>query len=76
MFPHPLHCAVGEFATIAAMAVAAGDKLAVLTDESDPAAGFTVVAVTSAAKVAASGMYLPVLKTSPYIIAEGVVAPL
>jgi hypothetical protein len=54
--------------------VRAGDILAVLTDETDPMAGFTAVTVEATATEDAEGLYTPLLE-SPYIIADGVVVP-
>jgi len=50
-----------------------GDKLAVLLDESRPAAGFTAAIVTSVESQEITGFYT---LESPYIIADGVVTPL
>lgn len=70
-----LTCAVGRFASLSAKDIKRGDKLAVLTDESNPAAGFTAVAVTGVERLQDEGKYLPAL-SKPYIIANGVVTPL
>lgn len=57
-----------------ANSVQAGDKLVLLVDPSDAAAGFVVAAVSSVETVEAEGMYVPAVEM-PYIIADGVVTP-
>jgi hypothetical protein len=58
---------------IGASDVRPGDLMAVLTNESDPLGGFTVVPVTSNEVVQAEGIYVPYID-KPYMIADGVVA--
>jgi hypothetical protein len=70
--PWPLH-AVGSFDLIQANKVKAGDLMAVLTDESEPEGGFTVVPITNNEVVQAEGMYVPYIE-KPYLVAGGVLA--
>lgn len=63
--------AVGRFSMSRADAVVPGAKLAVVTKDDDPSAGFTVVEVTKVEDVQAEGMYMPLFE-HPYIIADGV----
>jgi hypothetical protein len=65
--------AVGSFDLIPTGQVKAGDLMAVLTDDSNPEGGFTVVAVTSNKEVTAEGIYVPHIE-KPYLIADGMVA--
>lgn len=67
--------AVGAFATVPALSIAAGDRLVLLADPQNAAAGFFVAAVTAVESVTAEGMYVPAIE-SPYIVADGVVMPL
>lgn len=53
-----------------------GDKLAVLADASNPAAGFTAAVVDSVQPVQdPSGLFLPAI-SKPFLLVDGVVAPL
>lgn len=65
--------AVGSFELVGASEVKPGDLMAVLTDESNPEGGFTVVPVTRNEVVQAEGNYVPEIN-KPYLIADGVVA--
>jgi hypothetical protein len=60
---------------VPARAIKKGDKLAVLSKENDPAAGFSAAVVTGVDTVETAGFYTPALE-SPYIIADGVPTPL
>jgi hypothetical protein len=70
-----LPCAVGPFELVKAGFVQRGDLFPVLTNTSDPPAGFTVAVVDDVTVVQADGMYLPMIEKS-FIIAEDVVVPL
>lgn len=59
------------------MSVGVGDRLVVLANpgQADKASGFVVAGVTQAEDVRAEGMYVPVLEM-PYMVVDGIVAPL
>lgn len=67
--------AFGAFATVPASSIVAGDRLVLLADPQNAAAGFFVAAVTAVESITAEGMYVPAIE-SPYIVADGVVMPL
>lgn len=66
--------AVGAFSLVQAQALRPGNRIVVLKDESNPSAGFKVVAVDSAERVRADGYYIPAIGRG-YLIVDGVVAP-
>lgn len=68
-------CAVGPFETVRAENVRTGDLLVLMADPQDAASQFFATAVSLLEPVSAEGMYVPAIE-SPYIIADGVVAPL
>lgn len=53
----------------------AGDRLVVLADPTQPASGFVVAEVTQSEYIRAEGMFIPTLEM-PYMVVDGVVAPL
>jgi hypothetical protein len=75
---HVLLCAapaVGAFETVPAAQIIKNDRIVVMKDPADHTAGYYVTAVTAVDAVEAEGIYVPAV-ASPYIVADGVVAPL
>jgi hypothetical protein len=67
--------AVGQFELVPAAKVRAGNKLVVTLKDKAGATSFAAVQVDEVVKVSAKGLYLPVIE-QPYIVVDGVVAPL
>lgn len=64
----------GPFTAIAAKELAVEDKILVLADEASPKSGFVAATVTGIT-LANDTSYLPALE-KPYMVVDGVVAPL
>lgn len=65
---------VGAFQTARASTLAAGNKIVLLKDQSNPSAGFEVVSVTSVQTVSTTGAFNPAFEM-PYIVVNDVVVP-
>jgi hypothetical protein len=63
------------FENVPAARVQAGDKIVLMTDPAKRSRGLSVVTVKKSEAVRAEGRFLPAIDR-PYIIADGVVAPL